>query len=191
MARRFYLLSRVAIFTAAISVAGCGSNLRPLPQVSGTTSYKLGAGDEIRVITFGDDKLTAQFHVSDNGDIAMPLLGNVKAAGLTPSQLGHEISAELTKKQLLNNPSVAVEILNYRPIFVLGEVSRPGQYPYQPGMTVIQAVSMAGGYTYRAVTDSADVVRKQGNESQPIEGLATKNSILEPGDVVNIQERTF
>ncbi len=171
--------------------AGCSSNLQPLPSASGVTEYTLGAGDEVRVITFGDDKLTAQFHVSDDGTIAMPLLGNVKAASMTPTQLSQEITHQLTVKQLLVNPSVSVEILNYRPIFVLGEVTRPGQYPYQPGMTVIQAVSMAGGYTYRAITDQADVVRKQGNEGHPIEGLASKNSVLEPGDVVNIQERVF
>jgi polysaccharide export outer membrane protein len=172
-------------------LAGCSSNLPPLPAASTSNEYTLGPGDEIRVITFGDDKLTAQFHVGDDGTIAMPLLGNVQASGKTPTQLGQEIGHQLLAKELLVNPSVSVEILNYRPIFVLGEVTRPGQYPYQPGMTVIQAVSMAGGYTYRAIQDQADVVRKQGNESHPLEGLATKNSVLEPGDVVNVQEKLF
>src|ERR1700761_5122539 len=107
---------KLAAVLAVALLAGCGPTLRPLPDTGVAKSYLLGPGDEIRVITFGNDNLTAQFHVSDNGDIAMPLLGNVKASGYTPSQLSANISKELVSKQLLNNPSVSVEIINYRPI---------------------------------------------------------------------------
>jgi polysaccharide export outer membrane protein len=171
-------------------VAGCSNFGPPLPS-SSSTEYELGSGDEVRIITFGDDKLTGQFKVSDQGDIAMPLLGNVHAAGNTPGQLSRQISGQLKAKELVNNPSVSVEILNYRPVFILGEVTRPGQYPYQPGMTVQQAVSMAGGFTYRAVEDRMQITRKIDGRADPVDGAVNKSAAIRPGDVITVKERLF
>ena len=84
---------------------------------------------------------------------------------------------------------VSAEITAYRPIFVLGEVSKPGQYPFQPGMTVVTAAAVAGGFTYRAVTDYASVVRTQ--DGVAVEGKATRQSFIQPGDVITIFERRF
>ena len=182
-----------AVFACAFVafVSGCGGAAPPLKDTNADPVYRLGGGDEIRVITYGSQDLTAQFHVSDDGNIAMPLLGNVHAAGLTPNQLSAEISQQLVKKQLVVNPSVSVEILTYRPIFILGEVTRPGQYPFQPGMTVQQAVAMAGGFTYRAVEDNVDLTRKQGHEANPILGSVSATTVLLPGDTVKVRERMF
>lgn len=119
----------------------------------------------------------------------MPLLGNVHAAGLTPKQLEDQTSELLRNSKLFRNPSVSVEIVAYRPIFVLGEVNHPGQYPYQPGMTVLTAVSIAGGFTYRAVENSFSVVRTAGERS--MEGRASRQTFLQPGDVITVYERTF
>ena len=175
---------------ALLAVAGCtpGGNLSPLPNQE-SAAYDLGPGDEVRVITVGEDQLSGDFHVGDSGNIALPMLGPVKAAGLTPNQLSDEIATEAKTRSILRDPSVSVEVTNYRPIFVLGEVNKPGQYAYQPGMTVLTAVSVAGGFTYRAVEDYASVVRSNGQTS--MEGKVKRDSFLKPGDVLTVYERHF
>jgi polysaccharide export outer membrane protein len=111
------------------------------------------------------------------------------ASGKTPDGLADEIRQALVKKDLYNAPSVSVEVTTYRPIFVLGEVSKPGQYPYQPGMTMVTAAAVAGGFTYRAIDSYASVVRTRDGEA--IEGKATRQTLIEPGDVITIFERRF
>jgi polysaccharide biosynthesis/export protein len=187
-----------ACLKAALSLApgvltilsGCaeGSDLPTLPEKK-SSAYHLGPGDQLRVITFGEQQLTGDFKVSDGGTVALPLVGVVPAAGKTPAQLGDDIANELRDKNLLRDPSVSVEVTNYRPIFVLGEVAKPGQYPYQPGMTTLTAVTVAGGFTYRAITDYASIVRV--TNGHPVEGRVSRQSYVEPGDVVTIFERHF
>ena len=174
---------------ALLLLLGCapGRNLPPVP--SGSGEYRLGPGDAVRLITFGEDGLTGEFHVSDAGTIAMPLLGNVRAAGLTPAELETSIAGKLKDAKLLRDPSVSVEVSAYRPIFVLGEVNKPGQYPYQPGMTVVTAAAVAGGFTYRAIEDYASVVRTV--DGHAVEGKAMRQTYLQPGDVVTVFERRF
>jgi len=180
----------VLAVSALLALAGCspGANLAPLPN-DADAAYDLGPGDAVRVITVGEDSLSGDFTVGDSGNIALPMLGAVKAAGLTPAQLGSEIEDDARNRSILRDPSVSVEVTNYRPIFVLGEVTKPGQYPYQPGMTMLSAVSVAGGFTYRAVEGYASVVRRDGDKS--IEGKVTRGSFLKPGDVLTIYERHF
>jgi polysaccharide export outer membrane protein len=185
-------LSRRAALLAlgATALASCspGGNLAPLPDTHGTV-YRLGVGDQIRIITVGGTELTGDFRVNDGGDIAIPLLGTVHAAGLSTSELEQRIIKGLVDKQLFRDPSVAVEVLTYRPVFILGEVTKPGEYPYQPGMTLLTAVSIAGGFTYRAVTDYASVVRTI--DGKPVEGKVDRQSFIQPGDVITIYERVF
>jgi polysaccharide export outer membrane protein len=187
----FRYLRAVMLGVVASALVACAHIAPPLADQQADPVYRLGGGDEIRVITYGSQDLTAQFHVSDDGYIAMPLLGNVQAAGKTPTELSADIANALVRKGLVNNPSVSVEILTYRPIFLLGEVTRPGQYPFQPGMTVQQAVAMAGGFTYRAIDDKVNLTRRQGHEGNPIVGSVPVNAVLQPGDTVNVLERTF
>ena len=179
-----------AIVTAALSLAACtpGSGLTPVAEYKPDV-YRLGGGDRIRVITFGEEQLTGEFRVDDTGRIALPLLGSVKAEGLTPEQLDGVIADGLTRRKLLRDPSVAVEVVAYRPVFVLGEVAKPGQYPYQPGMTMQTTVAVAGGYTYRGVQDYASVVRSNGG--QATEGLVRPSSFVALGDVIKVYERRF
>ncbi len=155
---------------AMLAACAPGRGLAPLPPTS-DAAYRLGPGDRVRVITFGEQQLTGEFRVSDNGTIAVPLIGTAKASGLTSRQLAEGIGAELQRRNLFKDPSVVVEVVEYRPIFVLGEVSKPGEFPYQPNMTVLTAVAVAGGFTYRAVEDRAAVVRTV--RGKPITGLAT------------------
>jgi polysaccharide biosynthesis/export protein len=170
--------------------SSCASDqaLPPLPPVA-DQGYRLGPGDQIRMITFGDQHLTGPFRVNDSGAIALPLIGPVRAAGLTSEELADLISKKLEQQNLFRDPSVAVEVAEYRPIFVLGEVNKPGQFPYQPGMTVLTAVAVAGGFTYRAIHDHMAVLRK--SDGSPVAGLATGESLLQPGDVVTVYERRF
>jgi len=166
-----------------------GADLKPLPPDQAGAAYHLGTGDQVRVITFGGDQLTGEFRINDSGNIAIPLLGSVHAAGLTTGELGDTIASDLQKKDLLKNPSVSVEVIAYRPFFVLGEVTKPGEYPYEPGMTVLTAASIAGGFTYRAFTDYASIVRT--SPTGAIEGRASRQTLVKPGDVITIFERRF
>lgn len=175
---------------AALLLAGCapGRDLQALPDYQ-AQGYRLGGGDQVRIITFGEDQLTGEFRVDDQGRIAVPLLGGVQAAGLTPQLLEAAIAGDLRKRNLLRDPSVSVEVLAYRPVFVLGEVAKPGQYPYQPGMTVLTSVAIAGGFTYRGYQEYASVIRTTGRAAT--EGRAEPSAFLAPGDVIKVFERRF
>lgn len=182
---------RGLIVTGLAAVSACGGpagGLRPIPEAP-TDRYVLGPGDQVRVITFGEEQLTGEFRVDASGNIALPLVGAVRAAGLTPDQLAEAVTETLRSSRLYQNPSVSVEVVDYRPVFVLGEVNRPGQYPYQPGMTVVTAVAIAGGFTYRAVTNRFSIVRNmpQGH----YEGTALRQTRVQPGDVITVYERYF
>jgi|SRR5580698_5327679 len=181
-------------FPVLLSLTGCmpGGNLATLPPPT-DESYRLGSGDQIRVITYDEPQLTNTFTVGDDGKVAFPLVGTQNASGLTPGQFASNISAALVSSKLISQPSVSVEVTTYRPISVLGEVNHPGQYPYQPGMTTLDAVALAGGFTYRAVTDYASDWRSNGQKpgSAAIEGKIGPGSKLEPGDVITVFERYF
>jgi polysaccharide export outer membrane protein len=174
-----------------LAIAGCaapGSKLPPLPDPPSNT-YTLGPGDQVRIITFGEDTLTGEFRVNDSGNIALPLAGPVHAAGLTSAGLETAVAAALRRGNLVHNPSVAVEIIAYRPIYVLGEVNKPGEFAYQPGMTVVTAVAVAGGFTYRAIDGYASIVRT--TDGKAVEGKAGRETFVQPGDVITIFERRF
>jgi polysaccharide export outer membrane protein len=173
-------------------LTGCapGSGLTPVAEYNGNI-YHLGVGDQVRVITYGETQLSQEFRIGDGGNIAMPLLGGVRAEGLTSNQLSDNIAAQLKQRNLLRNPSVAVEVVEYRPISVLGEVAKPGQYPYQPGMTMLTAVAAAGGFTYRAVENYGYVVRLNDANTTPVIGKILPQNYVKPGDVVKIYERYF
>jgi polysaccharide biosynthesis/export protein len=130
-----------------------------------------------------------EFRVNDSGDIALPLIGSIQASGLSTDSVAARVTEALQHANLLRAPSVVAEVVAYRPIFVLGEVSKPGQYPYQPGMTVVTAAAVAGGFTYRAIDAYAAVVRTQ--DGVAMEGKATRHSFVQPGDVITIFERRF
>jgi protein involved in polysaccharide export with SLBB domain len=151
--------------------------------------YRLGAGDKVRIIVFGEDSLSGEFFVpGDPGTIAFPLIGDVKAGGLTVAELQTEIEAKL-KDGFLKEPRVSIEVLNYRPFYILGEVTKPGQYPYTSGLTVLNAVATANGFTYRA--DTRRVYIKRANAPREVEYSLTSSTPVEPGDTIRIGERFF
>ena len=181
---------------AAIPIAAClmlsacepGANLPPLPETT-DTSYTLGPGETVRVVVFGQTELTGEFIVNDRGNISVPLLGDIPASNETTDQLSREIATELQDKKILLNPSVSVEVVRYRPVFVLGEVVKPGQYPYEPGMTALTLIAISGGFTYRAQTAYVSILRK--SDGKVIEGKAARGAVIQPGDVVTVFERYF
>jgi polysaccharide export outer membrane protein len=187
---RFSALRPLPAVFLVIGLAACapGADMPAMPPYS-TAGYRLGAGDQIRVITFGSDQLGGQFNVDDKGLISMPLVGNVEAAGLSPDELADRLKERLRSGGFVKNPSVAVEVVTYRPVFILGEVVKPGQYPFQPGMTTLTAVAIAGGFTYRAVESYASDVRTI--DGHVVEGKVVPSSLLAPGDVIKVYERHF
>ncbi len=183
--------ARAIVAWLLIQLAGCGTPADGMKPIADTPihDYRLGPGDQLRIITFGEEQLTGEFRVNATGDIALPLVGTVHAAGLTASQVERATAEALRNAKLFRNPSVTVEVINYRPIFILGEVTRPGQYPYQPGMTVVTTVAIAGGFTYRAVDDVFSIVRTVDGRTE--EGRAARQTPVQPGDVVTVYERRF
>jgi polysaccharide export outer membrane protein len=180
----------VLLVFCGMLLASCepGSDLAPLPNAT-IGPYRLSVDDQVRIITLGEEQISGQFRVNDRGNIAIPLLGTVPADGLTTAELETRIVQSLKDKNVLIDPSVSVEVLGYRPVFILGQVTRPGQYPYQPGMTVLTAVAIAGGFTYRAQPDYASILRKI--DGHPVEGRVPRGADVLPGDVITILDRYF
>ncbi|MGH8653624.1 MAG: polysaccharide biosynthesis/export family protein [Gammaproteobacteria bacterium] len=150
--------------------------------------YRLGGGDRIKVIVFGQADLSGEFEISATGRVALPLIQEVQADGLTTRELEEAIIQKL-KPDYLKDPKVSVEVVKFRPFFILGEVRSPGSYPYVSGMTVVTAVALAGGYTYRAKTAQAYITRE--NDPAKKKQLVEPNARVHPGDVIVVPERFF
>jgi len=172
----------------SISVASVAAPPAPI-ETAALQPYRLGAGDEIRVTVFGLDALTNTYLVGDSGNISLPLLPTVAAGGKTVEELQDMIGAAIREKDLVRNPSVSVQVQKYRPFFILGEVQNPGSYPYVPGMSVMTAVSIAGGYTFRAEKKRAQITRPVDNKV--VKGGAVPQTPVLPGDTVYIDEAWF
>lgn len=152
------------------------------------TAYRLGPGDKVRVTVFNEKDLSGEFDVNEQGQIALPLIGAISVAGLTISDVENLITQRYGKKYLVD-PHVNVEVLNYRPFFILGEVKNPGSYPYVSGMTVVNAVALAGGYTSRA--EKSGIYIEHGNDLKGTEHQAREQTPVLPGDVIHVPERFF
>jgi polysaccharide biosynthesis/export protein len=150
--------------------------------------YLLASGDRVRVIVFGQDNLSNSFSVDGAGNISMPLIGDVKANGLTTAELERVVEGRL-RNGFIREPRVSIEVEAYRPFFVLGEVTTAGQYPFINGMTVQNAVAVAGGYTPRGYQSDVDITRVVNAHS--ITFAAPLNFPVRPGDTIKVRERFF
>lgn len=159
-----------------------------IPVTEAASDYTLGVGDKVRITVYGQTELTNEYSVEPDGGISMPLVGTVGAAGYSTQEVKQAIIDRLQPDYLVN-PQVSVEMIGFRSVYVLGEVQQPGKYEYVPSMTLQQAVAIAGGYTYRAQEDSADVTRhvKGAINTFPVDG----RTILKPGDTILVKRRWF
>jgi len=186
---RTYLLGFVATVFAAVLTA-CSSH-QPVPesfQQASVQPYRLDSGDRVRITVFEQAGLSNSYTVDQAGYIAFPLIGQVPARGETLPTLEGAIAKDL-KKGFLQNPDVTIEIDRYRPVFVMGEVGRPGQYSYVPGMTAQNAVAIAGGFTPRSSHRDVDVTRKFNGRS--LTGRIPLSSPVLAGDTISVRERLF
>ena len=159
-----------------------------LSRAAGVSDYTTGSGDRLKVTVFGHSDLSGQFLIDGSGSIAMPLIGDIAIGGFTVREIEVAIVAKLVP-DYLKNPRVSVEVLNYRPFYILGEVKRPGSYPYVSGMTVITAVALGGGYTYRARENNIFITRA--TDQKRLKQAAKQNTQVLPGDIVEVPERFF
>ena len=149
-------------------------------------AYQLGTGDQLRIIVFGEEDLSGEFQVDDTGAVSIPLVGDVTARGQTLRSFEAAVREKLTEGYL-KDPRVSVQVLNYRPFYIIGEVENDGEYPFVSGMHVLNAVAVSGGFTYRANTSKVFITR--GDEEH--EYKVTPELRLEPGDVIRVPERFF
>ena len=179
----------LALLAVGLLVQAAPSAVRAQPASAGFIDlYRLGAGDRLRVTVYGEPTFSGDFAVSDSGEVAMPLVGAVKAGGLTVAQF-RELAAKTLADGYLNNPKLAVEIINYRPFYILGEVNKPGEYPFAVGLTVLKAVATANGFTYRG--NKSVVLIKHEGEKLERELHLDPSVLVQPGDVIRIKERHF
>lgn len=150
--------------------------------------YRLGPGDKVKVTVFGESSLSGEFVVSGNEVVALPLIGEVMAGGLTTRALGEAIEKAL-RQGYVKEPKVSIEVLNFRPFYILGEVRKPGEYPYTANLTVLNAVATAEGFTYRS--DTRRVFIKRASETRETEHRLTTTTAVAPGDTIRIPERYF
>ncbi len=166
---------------------GAGRAPPGVPVVPNET-YTLDSGDRVRIIVFGQDNLSNVYSVDGSGAVAMPLIGPVRARGLTTFELAGQIAQRLRAKYV-KDPKVTVEVATYRPFFILGEVNRPGQYPYVNAMTVEAAVAIAEGYTERAKKRFVRLTRKFGGTMSTV--MVPADYPVQPGDTIYVLERFF
>lgn len=193
----------LGLVLSVVLIGGCSSSSRPTPveaaaaagaatadgaALEDISSYRLGPGDALRVTVFRHEDLSGEFALDGDGYFAMPLVGEILAGGRTARQLENEIEVAFKSGGYLVEPQVSIEVLNYRPFYIIGEVNNPGSFEYVNGMTVINAVALAGGFTYRA--DQDDIVISRGGSSGPAIQAAPDTEVL-PGDIIEVEERFF
>jgi polysaccharide export outer membrane protein len=205
-------LRRRGLLVAMFALAACDTDTTPIVQDSGDGAeslhfaptngpggnrsastrdpgYKLGPNDRVRIIVFGQPTLTGEFTVDGNGTMSYPLIGNITAGGMTIAELQQTITRKLEPDYLVN-PSVSAEVVTRRPFYVIGEVQKPGNYPYVTDMTVLNAVAMAGGYTYRARKNDF-YIKRIDKDGRMVRVVASSSTVLRPGDTLEVRERYF
>ena len=176
---------RLFLLLLLLITAACHSGDLPAASTA-ATAYRLGPGDKLHIQTFGEDQLTGDYTIDGEGRIAFPLVGTVKAAGRTADEFHADLVAALTQ-QALRNPRVTVEIIAYRPVYILGEVTRPGEFPYSSDLSVFALVAKAGGFTYRA--NQKRVFIRHAGETGEVAYKLDAATPVRPGDTVRIVDR--
>ncbi len=180
---------KTLLIGAAMSLSLCAcSTVKTIPLNGAQNDYVLGVGDKLGISVFNQEKMSGEFTIDTMGEISLPLLEKIPAAGFTTTQLEENIKSSLAPTYL-NDPRVSIEILNYRSVYVLGEVEKPGKYEYVPNMTLLQAVATANGYTARADEGEATITRHAKDALQVFEIEDT--DFVKPGDTIVVERRWF
>ena len=183
---------RLFVAAGALSLAGCQSvpvaDDAAAAETRTVGDYQLDAGDKIRLNVFGEEEPSGEFVVSSAGLLSIPLAGDIPAKGRTIQEVQRSVEAALRAGYILN-PQVSAEVLTYRPFYVLGEVNKPGTYPYAAGLTVLNAVATAGGFTYRGDTRRI-FIRRDGSQRAEVYKVTSTLQVA-PGDTLRIAERLF
>ena len=161
-----------------------------LPSAVSEDEYTLSSGDKIHVIVFGEETLTGDYVITSGGNLSFPLVGNLKASDKTVEQLQVALATALGDGYV-NNPRVSMQVISFRPFYILGEVAKPGEYPVSTGLTLQQAVASAGGYTYRANTRRAYIKRANGTAERLVDLRVSEPIIIHAGDTIRVGERHF
>ena len=156
---------------------------------AGDSGYRFGPNDRLRIVVFGQDKLSGEYLLAGDGSLAFPLVGRVPANNMTARELEQALTSKL-EPEYLTTASVSVEVLTRRPFYVLGEVQKPGSYPHSSRLNVLNAVATAGGYTFRARTSSF-YIKRTDETGKLYRVRATAETAVLPGDVVEVNERYF
>ncbi|HEY2661138.1 MAG TPA: polysaccharide biosynthesis/export family protein [Caulobacteraceae bacterium] len=180
-----FMLATVGFGSAAIADP---APMATSPAAAATGDYRLGVADKVRILIYNEPNLSGEFTVNANGTLAFPLIGEVRASGRTSTEINAEIVKRLSDGYL-RDPQVSIDVLTFRPFYILGEVNKPGEYPYETGLTVGKAVATANGYTYRA--DKKRVFLKRIGEDKETAYPMSADTLVEPGDTIRIGERFF
>jgi protein involved in polysaccharide export with SLBB domain len=178
---RFLLVMSLLVVSSSV---WSQENLIAEPDVS----YRLGAGDKLQINVFNQADLSGEYTLDGNGRFTMHLIGKVEAANLTPTELEILLVSKL-KPDYLVNPRVSVRMENFRPFYIMGEVNNAASYNYVDGMTYLNAVAIAGGYTYRGRKKHVYVIR--GDDPERIELKLEVGEKVQPGDIIRVAERLF
>ncbi len=185
----FIMLCASIMLGSTASLAEPAKAAAPTAQATAPDNdYRLGPADKLHMIVFGETDLTGDYTISSSGKLALPLIGEVGALGLTLSELQSAIAAKYSQGYL-NDPHVSLEVLTYRPFYILGEVNKPGEYPYTAGLTVMRAVATAAGYTYRANKHRVFIKHVSDAKEKPYS--VDSATLVSPGDVIRVGERFF
>lgn len=186
-------MARVALLGIAVPflIAGCSSGLADLASIptAPAGSQRLETGDTIRIAIKDIEGADGEYTVNDAGTISLPFVDEVNVRGQTLPQVQAAIALAYRSAGIFNDPEVNVQPAQLRPYYVLGEVNRPGEFEFRPGMTVQAAISAAGGYTYRAKSDEVEITRTI--DGRDVVGSATNGTLITPGDRIRVIEKWF
>lgn len=182
------LLVVVSTVFGGFSLAAAQSPTPATSVAADPNNYPLGVSDKVKVTVFNEPTLSGTFAINADGAIAFPLIGNTPAVGKSPEQL-RQILEQRLGDGYLREPRVTVEVLTFRPFYIYGEVNNPGEYPYTTGLTVLNAVALAKGFTYRA--DKRKILLKRAGQSSSTEVRVGEDTEVFPGDTIRIAERYF
>lgn len=195
--RRNYSLAVASVFALLLAACGNDDGGKPLrfaddsvaDYALSTGDYRIGSGEKLLITVFGQPELTREYQIDGAGRLAFPLVGTVKAAGMTPAAL-ESILVDKLEPDYVREANVTVEVMSFRPFYIVGEVRQPGSYQFVPGMTVLNAVALGGGYTYRA-RENAFLLRRPAGDGTVNHLWANADTPILPGDIVTVRERYF